>query len=260
MIILFSGNGNTARVASLLAEALGERICRVEDAMSRTIRNEHRIIWCFPVYAWGVPRIVRRCISDMNISGETSHYMVCSCGDDIGYADRQWRRILVQKGWCAAASYSVQMPNTYVNIPGFDVDSAAVEEQKLAAAPERVASIARQIASGSEKDDVVRGALPWLKTKVFYPFFMRFLSGTKPFRATDACIGCGLCARQCPTAMIRMGDNGRPQWRRGDCAMCMRCYHHCPTHAIQYGRYTIKKGQYYFSEDRVANQGLPTGD
>ncbi len=259
MIILFSGNGNSARVASLLADSLSEKICRIEDADRADLGREQRIIWCFPVYAWGVPRIVARRIAELNFSGDGVHYMVCTCGDDIGYADRQWRGLLGAKGCRTAGAYSVQMPNTYVNLPGFDVDPADVERSKLDAASGRVAAIAARIASGEAGDDVVRGALPWLKSKVFYPFFMRFLSGTKPFHATDACTGCGMCAHKCPTGVITM-NGGRPSWRRGKCAMCMRCYHHCPVRAIEYGRYTVKKGQYYFSEDQSAHPHRPNGE
>ncbi|MFW5518323.1 MAG: ferredoxin, partial [Segatella copri] len=31
-----------------------------------------------------------------------------------------------------------------------------------------------------------------------------------------------------------------------DCLTCFTCYHHCPHHAIEFGKQTRKKGQYFF--------------
>ena len=57
---------------------------------------------------------------------------------------------------------SVQMPNNYVSLPGFDVDPKGVEEAKLAAFPSRLKSVAAEIvraeSDDSEVTDIVRGS------------------------------------------------------------------------------------------------------
>ncbi len=61
------------------------------------------------------------------------------------------------------------------------------------------------------------------------------LKGMKDnFYATDACDGCGECARKCPTGHIKMVD-GRPDWGR-PCFMCAQCGNVCPKGAIRYGK------------------------
>ena len=61
---------------------------------------------------------------------------------------------------------------------------------------------------------------------------------------SDECIGCGKCVEPCPLKNISL-ENGHPKWN-GHCTMCMACYHYCPVNAIQYGKATEGKGQYYF--------------
>ena len=86
------------------------------------------------------------------------------------------------------------------------------------------------------------GSCPRLKTYVVQPLFIHYYIGTKAFRVEDACISCGLCAKDCPVSAIRLVD-GRPVW--GDaCIHCMACLHGCPVNAIRYGTGTKKKGQY----------------
>ena len=89
-----------------------------------------------------------------------------------------------------------------------------------------------------------RGAAAWLKTYLVRPLFLRFLMGRGTrFRATGACVSCGLCARVCPTGNIALADDGRPRW--GDaCVRCLACVHRCPARAVEYGKATERKGRY----------------
>lgn len=66
---------------------------------------------------------------------------------------------------------------------------------------------------------------------------------THHFHVEDSCIGCGLCARNCPVSAIQLQDK-KPVWVKEQCVMCLSCLHHCPKFAIQYGSRTKKHGQY----------------
>ena len=57
------------------------------------------------------------------------------------------------------------------------------------------------------------------------------------------CIRCGACAKKCPMGAIEMRDN-RPIWIKEQCLQCLGCLHRCPVFAIQYGKKTIKHGQF----------------
>ena len=57
---------------------------------------------------------------------------------------------------------------------------------------------------------------------------LRFLA--LDFRATKSCSGCGLCAKRCPSANIRI-KHGKPRFG-ASCAACMRCMYACPSKAI----------------------------
>lgn len=251
-IVCFSGTGNTLAVARELGRRLGDSITLLSgedltDPSSFTLEcNDGRVVWAFPIYSWAVPPVIVKLIGEMKIgSGARAarHYMAATCGDDMGRADRQWRRLMACRGLEAAGAFMVQMPNTYVCLPGFDVDSPEVVEAKLAAMPKAVDRIAEAIKNGGP-DILLPGAFPWIKSHVIRPWFERYKYSARPFYADDACTGCGTCARECPMANIAMGDDRRPHW--GDrCAMCLRCYHGCPRHAVQYGRATGGKGQQY---------------
>lgn len=246
MIYCFSGNGNSLYVARSLASSLGEDVT-VINRVSLDSPGAHgytggRVIWVFPVYSWGLPLPVVDFMGKVDVSG-ARHYMVATCGDDIGMAHRSWRRIAGSRGWEPVATFSVQMPNTYTLLPGFDVDSPGLASEKLAAASGRISDIACRIAGGWSGDDVVKGSFPRFKTSVIYPQFMNH--GIHPERFDcDAtkCVSCGKCAAVCPMENVAIVD-GHPQWGT-DCALCLGCYHICPVHAVNYGTATLRKGQY----------------
>lgn len=159
---------------------------------------------------------------------------------------------------------SVQMPNNYVSLPGFDVDSKSVEEAKLAAFPSRLKSVAAEIAqaesSDSELTDIVRGSFARIKTKVIYPWFVRYAINPRRFSVSETCVACGKCARLCPLGNISMSASEanpramRPVWG-DDCAGCLGCYHTCPVHAVNYTSATKGKGQYEYTGDRGDTKG-----
>lgn len=252
MIIYFSGTGNTRRVAEALAAALSDN--HLHELSPEELRNpasfcdmpvgEERVVWCFPVYSWGVPPVVVNFLKRFKAAApfaDALHHMVATCGDDIGRTDRQWRRIMASRGLRTGGAYAVQMPNTYVLMKGFDVDSPEVTKGKLKASAEAVKAIAASIEEGGP-DILIPGKFPGIKTSVIYPWFKRFAMSPKPFHATAACVGCGICSRTCPMQNITPDSDDTPRWGKA-CALCLRCYHTCPRRAVAYGHATDGKGQ-----------------
>ena len=213
------------------------------------------VVWVFPIYSWGVPPYVMDVIKGINLTDKSSvhiHHAVVTCGDDCGLADRMWRRAINKRGWSDGAILSVQMPNNYVAMMGFDVDSKELETEKLANSSARITHVAETILECEKSEtritDIVHGNYAWIKTRVIYPWFKRYAMGPEKFSVTESCISCGKCADMCPLGNISMkkdnsGDKRHPEWGK-DCAGCLGCYHTCPVHAIDYAHATNGKGQY----------------
>lgn len=255
MILCFSGTGNSLYIAKLLADNLNDNVIELKDELlidsrqsTLNCKNEVRVVWVFPVYSWGMPTVVERYIKNVTLrgSGGLGHYMVATCGDDAGLTHRQWRKSLKRRHWTDMGTFTVIMPNTYTLMKGFDTDPTDVAAAKLAAAPARVKEIAADIESQSIVDKVKTGKWAWIKSHIIRPWFVRHAMSPKPFHATDACTGCGLCAKTCPLENVMMWKR-RPEWR-DRCALCLRCYHICPNHAAAYGKATDGKGQYLCPE------------
>lgn len=227
MFHIFSGMGNSAAVAA-----------RLELRLPVNFADD---VWVFPVYSWGVPPVVVKHLEGLDLTGKRLH-MVCTCGDDTGMLDRQWRELVESRGGQVGSIYSVQMPNTYVCFPFMDVDAPDVTAQKLQAATERVDYIAQRLTEGIIETDIKRGAFPRLKSAI-YPGFCKYMMDGSKFAHTSSCTGCGKCISLCPKGNISRGEDGLPQWGT-DCAFCLRCYHVCPAHAVRHGSQTRRKGQY----------------
>lgn len=255
MIIYFSGTGNTRAVAQRLAKLLGETPVEITSSMPLQVdfADQKRIIWCFPIHAWDMPRIVRETIEQIEIKsgGKVPHFMVATCGDDSGLTHRSWRSALKKRGWNAVSAFTVIMPNTYVLLPGFDVDPIPLRTEKLTLAAPRIDEIAHAIKCHSGIDNVTEGKMPWLKSRVLSPLFKHFLMSPKPFHANVHCIKCGKCVSVCPMQNISMSHGDQfPQWHN-NCTICLGCYHVCPRHAVDYGKITKSKGQSYLTPEEA---------
>lgn len=259
MIFYFSGTGNTRWAAGYIARALNDQcICITDEQslsqlssethgtlLSYAVAPDERIGFAFPVYGWQPPGIFMEFLRRIQFKGAsgTYCYFVCTCGDDIGRTRDILQKELQPHQLTLQAGLSLLMPDCYISLPGFDVDSAEERTTKLAQAPAILDGFIERIRH-SEKNcfQLKPGTFPAFKTYVLGNLFRRFLMGDKPFHATSACIGCGKCTQSCPVGNIRL-EKGLPRWQ-GHCTGCLACYHTCPFKAIQYGNRTKGKGQY----------------
>lgn len=250
MIYCFSGTGNSQWVADKLkGQNLGQRSQEQSSVdlgqrllPSAVIDEKDMYGLIFPVYAWGIPKVVEAYVKEHlhDIQKAEYVYAVMTCGDDIGYADKVLSKLL---GGKLDAVFSVHMPNTYVCLPGFDVDKDEVATAKVQETLQRLPSIAEHIKKRKRTRDVCRGQMAWVKTYVLRPLFNRFLVTDKYFYTTKDCTGCKRCVRNCPQGNMTMNQQSHVVWRHQNCTGCLRCYHRCPSHAVRFGRFTKNKGQ-----------------
>lgn len=251
MIFYFSGLGNSKHVAQniLLEDERLFFIPEVERAniSEFTINEGERLGFVFPVYSWRAPRLVSEFVAKMQLIGTPGYtFLVTTCGDDCGKTEAYFRKDLQRKGIKLDAAIAIQMPNTYVNLPGMDVDPIEVSNEKLRKAEPRIAEVKAMLERKEKVSQMIITGAAGLKSDIIQPLFYKLLVTDKKFHTTDACVGCGVCADNCPLLNITI-ENGRPRWH-GHCTTCMSCYHHCHHHAIQFGKATDKKGQYYFTK------------
>ena len=275
MIFYFSGTGNTKWAASKLASATHEDLISIApymraDDSSHTLaepfilKENERLGFVFPVHGWRVPKLVREFIGRMKVqraepasAGSLPFaYCVCTAGDSIGLTIENLNQTISQNPSLQAlgitevsSSYSLIMPESYVGLPFMDVDPKEKEIWKKSKSAQELAVICEEIFDRKEGvSRLVKGPIPWFFTKVVGGFFENVLITDKRFHVEkDKCVKCGICANVCPVGDIKGGHGEYPEWlHHKDCLTCFTCYHHCPHHAIEFGKQTQKKGQYYF--------------
>ena len=249
MIFYYSACGNSKFIAKSIAEELDDKLVFIPEAQREgkfeyTLAENETIGFVYPIYSWRPPHLVDEFIEKLIINGKPSYvWTAVTCGDNVGETENIFRNELKIKGLELKGTYCFKMPNTYVNMMGMSVDREEVADEKIAKAKEKLPKVIELIKNHAEYSDMIKGALPRFKSNVIGKSFWKWASD-KPFFSTDDCISCGMCMLVCPVKNITLED-GRPRWH-GNCNTCDACYHHCPKHAIQYGKKTKGKGQYYF--------------
>lgn len=253
MIFYFSGTGNTRWVAQQIAEAIGEELVSIPDAIrqgqySYTLKTDERLGFCFPTHGWQPPRIVRDFIAQMQVAKDHFCWALTTCGDNMGECMTILNKDLRQKGLEAETLFSVIMPESYVCLPFMYTDTEEKETWKLENARHQLSHIIpiiRDCKRGIE--ELEKGATPRLYSYVIGGYFNKRMITDKKFTVdADVCIRCGKCQKVCPVDNIK---GTPPEWlHSGKCTSCLACYHYCPVHAINFGKITRKRDQYYFNK------------
>ncbi|WP_033147803.1 EFR1 family ferrodoxin [Prevotella sp. P6B1] len=266
MIFYFSGTGNTRWVAELIAEAIGEELLFIPESIKQgkyeyELSEGESIGFCFPTHGWQPPRIVREFISRLRLLAYKNQstpfcWALTTCGDNMGEAMTILNKDLAANHHLhhhggplqALTQFSIIMPESYVCLPFMYTDTEEKERAKIATARQQLPHIIDSLRAHKEGViELEKGATPRLYSYVIGHYFNTKMVNDKKFTVDeDACIKCGKCAKVCPVDNIQ---GTPPEWiHNGRCTSCLACYHYCPTHAINFGKITRKRGQYYFNK------------
>ncbi|MBQ9315440.1 MAG: EFR1 family ferrodoxin [Atopobiaceae bacterium] len=196
----------------------------------------------FPTYFGVLPTIVSDFLAGLHVGSQGDHYVffVDTYGFHYGNLAPQVAKLLRQAmGREQDADFLLQMVDNWV--PAFDLTDEAYVTDADRKAEEALTRVAERVVARERAR--VKGEWP---APVLFGMKAAYRAGskTKSFSVDDACVGCGLCARQCPLEVIQMRD-GRPVWAKPTCTVCLGCLHHCPTNTIAYGKHTKGHGQYH---------------
>lgn len=260
MIFYFSCTGNTRWAAQELARATNDRLINVADALKSEeefqLAEGESLGFCFPVHGWRPPLTVREFIQRLKMDNwhDNYCYALCTAGDTTGESLKIFENDLLKRGIPLHAIFSLVMPESYVGLPFMDVDTSEKEKEKKLQAKLLLQQYIQHIINKKQgKQDPYIGRWPRINSRLIGSFFVNHLISDKPFRVESSkCVRCGICANVCPTDNIKGGLGYEPTWlhtRR--CITCFACYHHCPHHAIEFGRQTQNKGQYWFTKNGI---------
>lgn len=243
MIFYFSATGNSKYVAERIAKECHDMSQSIERHDGRIHLVKGEILgFVSPVYFWELPLLMRRFLENLQVdAGENPYvFFVATYGSVPGCCGEDAKKVLAAKNIILDAAFSVKMPDTWT--PIFDLSNPVKVAKQNRDAEKSINSLIDEI------QQRIRGN----HTAPKFPYFMRYITDcfyrnarkTKYFKADSRCIGCTLCANQCPSHAIKM-KNHYPAWIEEQCALCLRCLHSCPKAAIKYGRNdTRKHGQY----------------
>ena len=273
MIFYFSGTGNSKWAAKTLALETGDTLVSIPEVInsncSFTIEKDEHVGFIFPIHGWRVPNIVKEFLTKLTIktlgedTSHVKHYCFClvTAGDSIGKAmerfQQQLKSVAAGDSLSLKAVCSLIMPESYVGLPGMDVDTKEKELEKKELASKQLKEFSNILKQHPHKDSnqiwgcnqLIRGTIPSFFSGPVGGFFEHFLITDKPFHVDSRrCVKCGICANVCPVSDIKGGLGYEPEWlHNGKCLTCFSCYHHCPHHAIEFGKRTQKKGQYFYN-------------
>ena len=240
MILYFSATGNCRYVAGRLAAALGQKTVSMADCLRRGEASftDDVIAMVSPTYFWGLPSLVTEFLETAEF--HTGYLcFLATYGTTPGASGYLAGKAI--RGRAIDAFYAVRMVDTWT--PIFDLST-----------PEKTAAFTKN--TEAQIDAAIRGisrrqmnrrmsprAPAFLAEWFAQPLYHGTIRKTAHFHLEEGCVGCGLCAANCPAQAIEMRGK-RPVWIKEKCTMCLGCLHRCPKFAIQYGRHTKKHGQY----------------
>ena len=191
--------------------------------------------FCCPVYALGLPRVVRAYFTRLpKLPQPVPTLLLVTAGvpEEACWSLKHGREILDEKNFRVAYSDAVGMPSNWS--PFMEPPRPEVAQRIIQKGEHQARATVEIFLKGVEYHRPF--SLQKLGTVPSYLIYHGFRRTGLPtlwrhYKAHGNCTSCGLCARICPVKAITM-KNGKPKWSSA-CEQCVRCFNACPGQAIE---------------------------
>ncbi|MHB1316041.1 MAG: EFR1 family ferrodoxin [Christensenellales bacterium] len=244
-IFYFSTTGNSLALARALGSGLGDtELISIPKAIDEPVdMNASRLGFVFPVYAWGLPRIVVDFLKGLKLPGKPYVFAAVTCGGTPGLTLMQLRRLLRKAKADLHAGFACREgANTVTDDPGFVrflkrmnriqyssgkdrlPEMLSVIRDKKTHAPE-TSSFGANLFGG-----MLHGLMSLAKDQL--------KSFDRSYYVDERCLTCRTCEKVCPRGNVRIEGN-KPVWHH-NCEMCYGCIQWCPQQAIHIANETCR--------------------
>jgi len=233
--IYLSGTGNTKHCVQKFLSALDSdaKCVPIEDKESiDTIRNNGDIVLAYPTQFSNVPFMVKDfVIRNKDLWEGKKIFLITTMGAFSGDGTGCLARVLKRYGAIILGGMQIRMPDA---ICDSKLLKKSLEENR------RIVHEADEKIDKATSDIKQDGRYPKEGLSFFAHmaglfgqrlwFYKKTADYSKKLKISDSCIGCGLCASNCPMGNLSI-QNGKAV-NFGKCAMCYRCISTCPKKAI----------------------------
>ncbi len=239
LILYFSGTGNTKAVAEEFYHALVLRdysveVHSMEDKFNPAIYPYDFLIVGFPKY-YEYPVLYALDYLDHNLKKRGQVIPTLAYCTQAGHSLTDFsglERLLRKKNHRLITSKSFPYANNLLIFSMFGSTTPEVLKENKRILKSQIDPLLDDFFLGKECKERVA----WFRS-ILYHFtavvFTKFMpiAGMK-YSSSEECIGCKICACNCPKKNIKMVQN-KPVFGR-KCIFCMRCINACPVNAILY--------------------------
>ncbi len=248
-IFYFSATGNSLNLTRSLANELGD--CEIMP-IAQAVRNKTievaspRVGIVFPVFAWGMPRIVEEFVNKLSFKGKPYVFAIATCVAIQGNTLNDLKKALRLKGADLQAGFSVKSGrSSLMKLNALDNIIIKLDQnrKRMKNGDGRLVEMAAVI--GQQKKH--RPETSSLAANIFGSLFhglaiKTFKSIDSDFVVEDTCKGCGNCAKLCPRSNITI-ENGKPVFQH-NCELCHACIQWCPNFSIKHPNFDRTLKQY----------------
>ena len=210
--VYLSGTGNTKHVTELLFkefEANGSLVPIESSGVDEALEDDELIL-AYPTQFSNIPYLVRDFINKhADIWQGKKIFLITTMGLFAGDGTGCAARLLKKYGAVITGGLQIVMPDSIGDCKALK-KSHEQNKEIIAKADKRIIDAASQMRAGKYPKE----GLSFASLKI----------------DPSKCIGCGLCAKNCPTQNIRIEDGKAVSSDK--CTMCYRCVDFCPKQAI----------------------------
>ena len=232
--VYLSGTGNTKHITELLFKEIGAKgdLVPIESPDVINALKDDELIIAYPTQFSNIPYLVRDFINIHKAEWKCKKIFLITtmglfAGDGTGCA----ARLLKKYGAEITGGLQIVMPDSIGDCKALK-KSHEQNKEIIAKADRRIAEAAEQIKAGRFPKE---GLSFWAHLAGLFGQRLWFYNKTTGY--TDKlkidpskCVGCGLCAKNCPTHNIEIKDG--KAYASCQCTMCYRCVDFCPKQAV----------------------------